>query len=98
MKSLIQFSMNKIAAMIILIAIVLGAGSFSGNSLKVENMPDVSFPYVMINTDYQASPQDVMNLVTKPIESKVANAEGLKMLSSTSSDGFSSIFSNSMKR
>ncbi|WP_256757524.1 efflux RND transporter permease subunit [Cohnella sp. WQ 127256] len=91
MKALIQFSMNKVAAMFILIAIVLGAGSFAGNSLKVENMPDISFPFVVIYTQYQASPQDVMSLVTKPIEDKISNVAGLKMISSSSSDGFSSI-------
>ncbi|TVX92370.1 efflux RND transporter permease subunit [Paenibacillus agilis] len=91
MKSLIQFSMNKIAAMIILTAIVVGAGAFSGTSLKVENMPNISIPIIFITTPYQASPQDVMSLVTKPVEDKVANVEGLTMVSSTSNDGSSMI-------
>ncbi|WP_028594272.1 efflux RND transporter permease subunit [Paenibacillus assamensis] len=91
MKSLIQFSMNKIAAMIIITAIVVGAGAFSGTSLKVENMPNISIPIIMITTPYQASPQDVMSLVTKPVEDKVANVEGLTMVSSTSNDGSSLI-------
>ncbi|GKU77376.1 efflux RND transporter permease subunit [Paenibacillus sp. L3-i20] len=91
MKALIDFSMNKIAAMIILIAILFGAGAYSGMSLKVENMPNISVPYLMITTPYQASPQDVMGLVTKPIEDKIANVQGLTMLSSTSSDGMSMV-------
>ncbi|MFC4597891.1 efflux RND transporter permease subunit [Cohnella hongkongensis] len=91
MKSLIQFSMNKAAAMMIMIAIVFGAGSYAGSSLKVENMPDVSFPVLIISTMYQASPQDVMSLVTKPIEDKIANVEDLNLLSSTSGEGSSMI-------
>ncbi|GIO14636.1 swarming motility protein SwrC [Cohnella xylanilytica] len=91
MKGLISFAMNKVAAMVIIIIILLGAGLYSGNSLKKENMPDVSFPVVLVTTFYQASPQDVMNLVTKPIEDKIANVEDLKILSSTSSDSMSSI-------
>ncbi|WP_372632211.1 efflux RND transporter permease subunit [Cohnella sp.] len=92
MKAIIDFSMNKVAAMVIMIVIVFGAGAYSGSSLKVENMPEFSFPFVAISTTYQASPQDVMSQVTKPIEDKVANIAGLRMLSSTSSDNFSSIF------
>ncbi|QJD87984.1 efflux RND transporter permease subunit [Cohnella herbarum] len=83
--------MNKVAAMFILIAIVLGAGSYAGSSLKVENMPDISFPFIYIVTEYQASPQDVMNLVTKPIEDKIANIAGLTMMSSSSNDGYSTV-------
>lgn len=92
MKAIIDFSMNKVAAMVIMIVIVFGAGAYSGSSLKVENMPEFSFPFVAITTTYQASPQDVMSQVTKPIEDKIANTPGLRMLSSTSSDNFSSIF------
>jgi len=91
LKALIQFSMNKTAAMLIMIAIVLGAGSYAGNALKVENMPDVSFPVVLITAAYQASPLDVMNLVTKPIEDKIANVESLDSLNSISSDGMATI-------
>ncbi|MBW7474707.1 efflux RND transporter permease subunit [Paenibacillus oenotherae] len=91
MKALISFSMSKIAAMLIIIAILFGGGLYSGSSLKIENMPDVSFPIVMITTSYQASPQDVMNLVTKPIEDKIANIADLDTISSTSSDNMSAI-------
>ncbi|MCD9021804.1 efflux RND transporter permease subunit [Cohnella silvisoli] len=91
MKGLINFSMNKVAAMLILIAILLGGGIYSGNSLKVENMPNVSFPYVIITTPFQASPKDVMNLVTKPIEDKISNVEDLEILFSNSSDSMSMI-------
>jgi len=91
LKAIIDFSMNKVAAMVIMIVIVFGAGAYSGSSLKVENMPEFSFPFVAISTTYQASPQDVMSQVTKPIEDKIANVPGLRMLSSTSSDSFSSI-------
>jgi len=98
LKGLISFSMNKVAAMVIMIAIVFGAGSFAGSSLKVENMPDVSFPYLIITTAYQASPQDVMNLVTKPIEDKIANVADLNSLTSTSSDGSSVVFAEFKER
>ncbi|USB32285.1 efflux RND transporter permease subunit [Paenibacillus sp. YPG26] len=86
MKGIIQFSMNKASAMLIMIAILFGAGLYSAGSLKLENMPDVSFPLVVVSTAYSASPEDVMSQVSKPIEDKIANVEGIETLSSTSSD------------
>ncbi|QKS48893.1 efflux RND transporter permease subunit (plasmid) [Paenibacillus cellulosilyticus] len=83
--------MNKVAAMLILIVILIGGGLYSANSLKMENIPDVSMPYVIISTTYSASPQDVMTEVTKPIEDKVSNIEGLDTMSSTSSDTGSTV-------
>ncbi|PWW08759.1 multidrug efflux pump subunit AcrB [Paenibacillus cellulosilyticus] len=91
MKGIIGFSMNKVAAMLILIVILIGGGLYSANSLKMENIPDVSMPYVIISTTYSASPQDVMTEVTKPIEDKVSNIEGLDTMSSTSSDTGSTV-------
>lgn len=91
MNGLIRFSMSKTAAMLIMIAILFGAGLYSAKSLKLENMPDVSFPVVVITTTYSASPEDVMTLVSKPIEDKVANMEGIESISSTSSDSGSNI-------
>lgn len=91
MKGIIRFSMNKASAMLIMIAILFGAGFYSAGSLKLENMPDVSFPLVVISTAYPASPEDVMSQVSKPIEDKIANVEGIEMLSSTSSDSGSEV-------
>ncbi|WP_027094705.1 efflux RND transporter permease subunit [Cohnella thermotolerans] len=91
MKGLIGFSMNKTAAMLIMIVILFGGGLYSANSLKLENMPDVSFPVVVISTTYSASPQDVMTEVSKPIEDKIANMQALDSLTSTSSDNGSTV-------
>ncbi|GIP21172.1 efflux RND transporter permease subunit [Paenibacillus sp. J22TS3] len=91
MKGIIRFSMNKTAAMMIMIAILFGAGFYSAGALKLENMPDVSFPLVAVSTAYSASPEDVMSQVSKPIEDKIANVEGIELLSSTSSDSGSQV-------
>jgi multidrug efflux pump subunit AcrB len=91
LNGLIGFSMNRVAAMMILIAMLVGGGLYSGSSLKIESIPDISFPVIMIATTYPAPPQDVMEDVTKPIEDKMANLKDLDTLSSTSSDNVSSV-------
>ncbi|WP_341279815.1 efflux RND transporter permease subunit [Paenibacillus sp. FSL H8-0537] len=91
MNGLIRFSMNKVAAMVILIALLVGGGLYATATLKMETIPDISFPVAMIQTTYPAPPMDVMDEVTKPIEDKIANIQGLDTLSSTSSDNISSV-------
>lgn len=91
MNGLIRFSMNKVAAMVILIALLVGGGLYATVTLKMETIPDISFPVAMIQTTYPAPPMDVMDEVTKPIEDKIANIQGLDTLSSTSSDNISSV-------
>ncbi|MCR8635079.1 efflux RND transporter permease subunit [Paenibacillus radicis (ex Xue et al. 2023)] len=91
MNKLTNFSMKNIAAVLIIIAMLVGGGIYSASTLKMENMPDISFPVVLVSTTYQASPKDVMTEVTKPIEDKIANMEGIDNLTSTSSDNMSTV-------
>ncbi|TDF92336.1 efflux RND transporter permease subunit [Paenibacillus piri] len=91
MNKLTSFSMKNVAAVIIIIAMLFGGGIYSASTLKMENMPDISFPVVLVTTTYQATPKDVMTDVTKPIEDKIANMEGIENLSSTSNDNMSSV-------
>ncbi len=70
--------------------IVLGV--FSLGHLGMEELPDVSFPMVTIQTVYPgASPEAVESAVTKPIEEAVNTTQGVKRVSSQSLDSVSSI-------
>lgn len=91
MNRLTQFSMKNVSALMIIIALLFGSGVYSAMKLKAENFPDISFPVVMVTSTYTGSPQDVMENVTKPIEEKLANIEGIDALTSTSSDNVASI-------
>ncbi|MCS7458976.1 efflux RND transporter permease subunit [Paenibacillus doosanensis] len=91
MNKLTSFSMKNVAAVFIIIALLMGGGLYAASTLKVENMPDVSFPVVLISTTYPGPPTDVMEQITKPLEDKVANIEDLDSLTSTSSDNVSTI-------
>lgn len=77
--------------MMIMMALLLGGGMYSATSLKMETMPNISIPYVVIVTSYGAAPQDVMNDITKPIEERIANVRGVDVISSVSSDNVSNI-------
>ncbi|MUG72653.1 efflux RND transporter permease subunit [Paenibacillus validus] len=91
MNQLTSFSMKNITAVIIIVLLLFGGGAYAATTLKVESMPDISFPVVLVNTQYTAPPKDVLEDVTKPLEKAVASLEGIKNLKSTSSDNFSQI-------
>ncbi|MCI3921367.1 efflux RND transporter permease subunit [Paenibacillus sp. TRM 82003] len=91
MIKLTEFSMKNIAAVFIIMLLLFGGGVYSATSLKMESMPDISFPIVMVQTQYTAPPKDVLDQITKPIEKVVANVQGMSNMTSTSSDNYSSI-------
>src|SRR6476659_10844147 len=83
---------NPVFATMVKIAItVLGVSSYL--RLKVEQMPDVSLPFVQIMTVYPgAAPEAVEADVTKPIEYAVNQVSGVKRIFSNSRDGRSDVF------
>ncbi|GAA3411717.1 efflux RND transporter permease subunit [Paenibacillus hodogayensis] len=91
MNRMTDFSMKNIAAVIILVLLLTVGGIYSAGTLKVESMPDISFPVVMVNTQYNAPPQDVLDQVTKPLEKSLTGVKGLKNLTSSSADNYSQI-------
>jgi multidrug efflux pump subunit AcrB len=86
-----DFSMKNIAAIMIMMFLLVAYGTYSAVNLKVESMPDISFPVVMVQTMYPAPPRDVVDEVTKPLEKAISGLEGLKNMQSSSSDNFSMI-------
>ena len=70
------------------VAIVLVAGVFTYNSLRVELFPEIDFPLVVVTTSYpSADPEGVVQDVTAPIETAILGAAGLETLQSTSFEG-----------
>ncbi|MFS0839528.1 efflux RND transporter permease subunit [Paenibacillus sp. 1P03SA] len=91
MNKMTSFSMKNVAALFIIMLLVFAGGIFATTKLKVESMPDISFPMVVISTQYTAPPKDVLDQITKPLEKAVAGFDGIKNISSTSSDNYSQI-------
>ncbi|KIL41451.1 transporter [Gordoniibacillus kamchatkensis] len=92
MMKLTNFAMKNVAVVFILILLLIGGGTYSASSLKVEQFPAISFPFVAVVTQYNAPPSDVLDQVTKPLEKAVAGISGLQNLISSSDDNISSIF------
>ncbi|RPH46319.1 MAG: efflux RND transporter permease subunit [Burkholderiales bacterium] len=77
-----------LATMMMLAFVVLGL--FSYNRLAVDQFPDVSFPVVVVQTEYPgASPEIVETDVTRRIEEQVNTVSGINRVSSRSYEGVS---------
>ena len=86
------FSVNRrvTTAMLAMIVVVIGAVSFS--RLGLDYFPDLDYPTVSVITTYRgASPEDIENSITRVIEQTVSSVNGVKKVSSTTSEGVSTV-------
>jgi hydrophobic/amphiphilic exporter-1 (mainly G- bacteria), HAE1 family len=87
-----QFSVRhpKLITMVVLIVIIIG--SISLRRLPIDMMPDITYPAISISAAYEnASPQEVEELITRPIEEAMSAVSGVEEISSESSEGSSRV-------
>jgi HAE1 family hydrophobic/amphiphilic exporter-1 len=79
-----------LTAMIFLVIITLGVISFS--RLSVDLMPEITYPAISVITSYgNVGPQEMEELVTRPIEEALAAVQGVEEITSTSTEGRSMV-------
>lgn len=72
--------------MAILTIVIFGIVSLS--RLPIDLLPSIEVPVVVVSTNYQGvGPQEIENLVTRPLESSIATVGNIEEITSTSSDG-----------
>ncbi len=77
-------------SMIFLIITVLGLFFYS--KLGLDLLPKIKYPTVSIITTYSGvNPEDIENLITKPIEDAVSTVQNVKSVSSFSQEGLSAV-------
>src|SRR5699024_5036977 len=75
-------------SMIVHYGIALSIGSV--RNLQVDLFPEIDLPIAVVATSYEdAAPEDVENLVSRPIESAVSSVEGIETIQSQSQSGSS---------
>ncbi|OZM58698.1 multidrug transporter AcrB [Lottiidibacillus patelloidae] len=85
MKSATKFSLKNPVAIIILSFLFVLGGLYSFSSLKVDLLPDITFPQLSVQVVYPgASPQDVNEQVTTPVEEQLKGLQNVDTITSTS--------------
>ncbi len=83
---------NPVFATMVMVALTV-LGLFSYARLRVESMPDVTLPFLVVQTQYPgASPEAIEVDVTRPIENAVNGVSGVKLVRSFTAEGVSSVF------
>ncbi len=76
----------------VLVAFISLLGFSNYRSIPKEQFPELVIPTIMVSTAYPgASPADIENLVTRPIEKQIKGIAGVKKTTSNSLQDFSSI-------
>ncbi|WP_339179983.1 efflux RND transporter permease subunit [Paenibacillus sp. FSL R5-0701] len=92
MKGIINFSLNNKFAIWILTIIISFAGLYSGLTMKQETIPNINVPFLNVTAiDPGAAPEGIVEDVTKPLEVKLRNVDGVKTVTSTSMENAASI-------
>lgn len=62
-------------------------GLIAGQRLPLESLPDIEFPFMVVNVPYRNStPEEVERRITRPVEEAIATLPGLKRIQSKSKD------------
>jgi HAE1 family hydrophobic/amphiphilic exporter-1 len=89
---LTRLAITRPVTILMLVVALIILGLKSRDRLPVDLYPDIEFPMLFITTVYTGTgPEEIETLLTKPIEDEVSTISGLRKLSSTSSEGVSSV-------
>ncbi|WP_277584834.1 efflux RND transporter permease subunit [Psychrobacillus antarcticus] len=92
MKGLVNFVLHNKLAVWLLTIIITVSGIYSGTRMNMETIPDISIPYLMVMDVYPgATPEQVMEDVSMPLEKVVENLPGVKSVFSNSNANMASI-------
>ncbi|MBN2416063.1 efflux RND transporter permease subunit [bacterium] len=76
--------------MIFLVVITLGVVSFT--RLSIDLMPEVTYPVISVVASYgNVGPEEMEELVTRPVEEALAAVQGVEEITSSSSEGSSNV-------
>ncbi|WP_442596081.1 efflux RND transporter permease subunit [Neobacillus sp. D3-1R] len=85
MNKIINFALKNKFAVWLLTIIITVAGLYSGFNMKLETLPDITIPVVTITTPYPgATPEEVADQISEPLEKRLQNLKGVKAVSSSS--------------
>jgi HAE1 family hydrophobic/amphiphilic exporter-1 len=85
---LVEVSTRRRVTLSMIYLIVIGFAIFSFSQLKVDLLPDLNFPVIGIITQYSGvGPEDVENLIARPLEEGVSVTKNVKRITSQISEG-----------
>lgn len=85
-----KLSVKKPMTIFVAVIVVIVLGIVSVFKMTPDLLPNMDFPYAIILTTYPGqTPETVESVVTKPLEQSLSTIDGVKAITSTSSDNYS---------
>lgn len=85
-----KLSVKKPMTIFVAVIVVIVLGIVSVFKMTPDLLPNIDFPYAIILTTYPGqTPETVESVVTKPLEQSLSTIDGVKTITSTSSDNYS---------
>jgi HAE1 family hydrophobic/amphiphilic exporter-1 len=90
--SLMRQVVNKPTTVLIISSLLFLLGIFMTTLIPQQFMPDFDYPIITVSTTYEgAAPEEVENSISKIMESTLLGIAGIENISSTSSEGLSTV-------
>lgn len=87
-----RFSIHRPVFTAMATSLVLVLGAMAVTRIPIDLMPDITMPRISVNTNYEnASPEEVEELITRPLEEALSAVTGVEELSSISAEGRSRV-------
>ncbi len=92
MRAIIAMAVRRRVTVVMAAFAIAAFGLVGYQRLPIELFPDISYPSITVQTDFpDTAPQEVENLVTRPVEEAVGVLRGLKSIHSVSRPGVSEV-------
>ena len=87
-----KFSVKKPYTVVVGVVLIIILGVVSFSRMTVDLLPSMNLPYAIVMTTYPgASPEEVEEIVTKPVEQTMATVSNIKDIMSVSSENASTV-------
>ena len=87
-----RFSVKKPYTIVVGVVLIIILGIVSFSNMTVDLLPSMNLPYALVMTTYMgASPEEVEEVVTKPVESSMATVSNIENIQSISSENASTV-------
>jgi len=92
MRSLIALAVRRPVTVLMTALAVIAFGFVGYSRLSLELFPDIAYPSLTVQTNFpDTAPQEVENLITRPVEEAVGVLRGLQTIHSVSRPGISEV-------
>ena len=87
-----KFSVKKPYTVVVAVVLVLILGFVSFGNMTADLLPDINFPYAVVMTTYAgASPSEVEEQVSRPVEEAMATVSNIEEIQSVFSENMSMV-------